>query len=189
MRKIWKTRLLIFIALCWIIINISVGLANPQGDTNIIFERNTNLTPLTVEDDELIQTAYMRAKLNSQTTELYFNDYWIKSTLNNRKRIKSEPVKKGLNDTKKKKLEWVDVVEGVDISQIVYENRLKEDITVKKKNAPVKFVFKLSYSEGLNVIEKGNAIVFTDREGTVLVEIEEPFAIDAEGKYYQYQYY
>lgn len=187
-----STLLVVFLIL---LVTTSVGLAKPQGDTSIISESNIDLTaPLTVEEDEVIQTPFMQAKLNSETTEIHFSGYVITTTLLNAKRVNSEPAKKGVVDTilfktpEKKKLNWINVMDGVDITQTLYENRLKEEITVKNKNAPAQFTFGISYSDELTATVKDKVICFTDANDRVLIEIEEPFAMDRNNKRYAYKY-
>lgn len=196
LRKVKRECFVLVVVLALFISAIAVTSAfQPDGDIYVISDNNIDtVTALTIEEDELTETPYMSAKLTSQTTELYFSNYLITSTLLNAETVISEPVKKSLTDIilfktpQKKKLEWVNVIEDVDVTQTLYENRVKEIITVKNKAAPTSFTFSIAYSSALNAVERDNTVVFTDENDNVLVKIEEPFAVDDNGKRYAYKY-
>ena len=160
-------------------------------------------TPFTVEEDEFILTHGLNVKMTSQTTEFFYQQYFISSTLVGAANKKSEAAQKGVLDwllgrnPDKKELKWLGVLPGVDISQTLYEAHLKEEITLENNGAPKSFEFVLDYGakyrdnvtkETTILKQEGDRIVLLNSEGKEVIAIEPPFAIDENGKRYSYEY-
>ncbi|MEI6144012.1 MAG: LamG-like jellyroll fold domain-containing protein [Candidatus Berkelbacteria bacterium] len=141
---------------------------------------------INVEENQLVGTENLKAKLNSNQSYLEFKDgenkYSITTTLLNTDKSKKNP------DKTREKIKWKDVQQDVDIENALYENKFKETITVKKKKAETKFSYKIELSGGAKLVQVDGKTLIRDASDKDLVELDSPFAFDDSGARYDYKY-
>jgi len=139
-----------------------------------------------VEQDKMIGSDNLKAKLTSNQSYLEFKDgdqsYSIISTLLNSEKNK-------LNSKKQReKIAWDDVQPDVSIENALYENKLKETLTVKKAKSDAKFQYTIELSNAAVLVQKDNKTLIVDKDGKELVELDAPFAVDASNTRFDYKY-
>ena len=161
-------------------------------------------TPYVVEENRVIKTHILDVTMLSDSTEFQAGEYFIRSSLIGAVKKNSEPAEKGFVDWLlgkegiKRELRWVDVLPNVEITQTLYEQRLKEDIILRTKGAPTGFAFQIefgAYALGTNTStqnvvlkQEGDRIVMYGHENKEVIIIPAPFATDAAGEKYIYKY-
>lgn len=84
-------------------------------------------------------------------------------------------------DTSSAPVLYEEVYPGVDLEYTVQGQKLKENIIMKSPEAQNRFSFQME-TDGMEIREEGNSLLFVDGDGKTVFEMQRPFLYDAEGK-------
>ena len=84
-------------------------------------------------------------------------------------------------DTSSAPVLYEEVYPDVDLEYTVQGQKLKENIIMKSPEAQNRFSFQME-TDGMEIREEGNSLLFVDGDGKTVFEMQRPFLYDAEGK-------